>query len=99
MTIEELRWMTRLFETRNMSRAAETLFVSQPALSQCVRRIEEQLGFKLFTRSNKGLEPTEKGLLFAEAAQSITNTYRVFLTKAELSDRAGLDELTIGLGN
>ena len=97
MTIEELRWMTRLFETRNMSKAAETLFVSQPALSQCVRRIEEQLGFKLFTRSNKGLEPTEKGLLFAEAAQSITATYRDFLTKAELADRAGLEELTIGL--
>lgn len=97
MTIEELRWMTRLFETRNMSKAAETLFVSQPALSQCVRRIEAQLGFKLFTRSNKGLEPTEKDLLFAEAAQSITATYRDFLTKAELADRAGLEELTIGL--
>ncbi len=97
MTIEELRWMTKLFETRNMSRAAETLFVSQPALSQCVRRIEEQLGFKLFSRSNKGLEPTEKGLLFAEAAESITRTYQNFLTRAELSDQQTLGEIAIGL--
>ena len=97
MTIEELRWMTRLFETRNMSKAAETLFVSQPALSQCVRRIEEQLGFKLFARSNKGLEPTEKGLLFAETARSITLTYQSFLTRAELSDQQTLEEIAIGL--
>ena len=97
MTIEELCWMSKLFETRNMSKAAEMLFVSQPALSQCVRRIEEQLGFKLFSRSNKGLVPTEKGLLFAETAQSITKTYQSFLTRAKLSDHQTLQEIAIGL--
>lgn len=57
MTLDEIRWISELFETRKMSKAAETLFVSQPALSQCLQRVEQQLGFKLFERSNKGLEP------------------------------------------
>ena len=64
MTLDELRWMCELFKTQNMSRAVENLYISQPALSQCLRRIEHQLGFKLFERSNKGLTPTKKGTLF-----------------------------------
>ena len=81
MTLDEIRWMTELFRTQNMSKAAETLFVSQPALSQCVKRIEAQLGFPLFERSNKGLVPTEKGLLFSRAAQDITGCYQQFCAR------------------
>ena len=84
MTIDEIRWMLELFETGKMSKAAENLYISQPALSQCVQRIEQQLGFRLFERSNKGLNPTPTGQLFYEAAVDITATYQHFLTRAEL---------------
>ena len=97
MTLDEIAWMNTLFETGNMTKAAEALFVSQPALSQCLRRIEEQLGFPLFTRSNKGLVPTERGLLFAESARVITDTYRDFLIKARLSVQTALTNIIIGL--
>lgn len=97
MTIDELRWMTELFRVGKMSRAAENLYITQPALSQCVQRIEQQLGFRLFERSNKGLKPTKKGLLFCEAAQHITNTYQQFLAQAELLDQQELREITIGM--
>lgn len=97
MTIEEIQWMTELFRVRKMSKAAENLYVSQPALSQCVQRIENQLGFKLFERSNKGLNPTPKGQLFYEASLRITNTYQQFLYQAELLDRQRLQEITIGM--
>lgn len=33
MTIREMQWMLQLFQTKNMKKAAETLYVSQPALS------------------------------------------------------------------
>lgn len=98
MTIDELQWMTKLFEFKNMSKAAEALFISQSALSQCVKRLESQLGFSLFERSNKGLEPTEKGLLLLQAANEITDRYQQFLLQAQLLDRSSLSQIAIGMG-
>ncbi len=97
MTLDELQWMTELFRTKNMSKAVEKLYISQPALSQCLQRVERQLGFKLFTRSNKGLTPTEKGELFYRAALQITETYQEFLTQVSLLDQTTLTSIRIGL--
>ncbi len=97
MTLDELQWMCELFKTKNMSKAVENLYISQPALSQCLRRIEKQLGFKLFERSNKGLEPTKKGEMFYEASLKISHIYQDFLTQASLLDREELKSLKIGL--
>lgn len=98
MTVEEIRWMTILFQTGQISKTAEMLFISQPALSQCVKRIEAQLGFSLFERSNKGLVPTERGQLFYKTAIEITDSYQKFLTQTSLLDQSELHELTIGMG-
>ncbi len=97
MTLDEIRWVAKLFETRKMSKAAEELFVSQPALSQCLQRVEKQLGFSLFERSNKGLVPTEKGVMFYEMSQTVNSTYDAFLAKAAMADQAVLRSLTIGM--
>lgn len=97
MTLDELQWMCELFKTGNMSKAVENLYISQPALSQCLRRVENQLGFKLFERSNKGLTPTQKGELFYEASLKITDVYQKFLAQASLLDKEELKSLRIGL--
>ena len=97
MTLDELYWMNDLFTTCNMSRSAENLYISQPALSQCVTRLEKQLGFKLFERSNKGMKPTEKGLVFAEAAKQIIRTYHDFEVRINLMDTPDLKEIRIGM--
>lgn len=97
MTLVEIRWICELFEKKNMSKAAGVLYVSQPALSQCLQRVERQLGFPLFHRSNKGLVPTEKGSLFHQAAASILDTYDRFLAQAELLDLKKLNHITIGM--
>ena len=70
MTLDELNWICDLFSTCNMSRSADNLYISQSALSQCVNRIEKQVGFPLFERSNKGLKPTEKGLIMSSSLLS-----------------------------
>lgn len=49
---------------KNMSKASEELFISQPAVSQSIKKLEEQLGASLFLRSNKGLELTKEGRNF-----------------------------------
>lgn len=97
MTLVEIRWICELFEKKNMSKAAGVLYVSQPALSQCLQRVERRLGFPLFHRSNKGLVPTEKGILFHQAAASILDTYDRFLAQAELLDLKKSNHITIGM--
>ena len=48
-------------DTRNISRAAERLGITQPSLSSAVKRLEESLGTKLFTRSRSGVQMTKAG--------------------------------------
>ena len=51
-------------KSKNMTRASEELFISQPAISQSIKKLESELGGTLFLRSNKGMELTEEGKMF-----------------------------------
>lgn len=69
MTTTELEIIKALAEEGNMRKAAERLFLSQPALSQRLQTIEKEWGTMLFIRSQKGLEPTPAGELVFEFAK------------------------------
>lgn len=97
MTLEEIHWIEELYRTRAVSKAAENLYISQPAMSQCLSRVEAQLGFRLFNRSNKGVVPTEKGELFFKMAQEVSGAYEHFLTEANKLDHRKLTNITIGM--
>ncbi len=58
---QELRYVVALDEFRHFGRAAEACHVSQPTLSGQLRKLEEQLGVRLFERSNKRVAPTAAG--------------------------------------
>ena len=45
----------------SLTKAAEELFISQPAVSQAIKQLEAQLGGKLFNRTHKGMELSETG--------------------------------------
>ncbi|TDV46845.1 LysR family transcriptional regulator [Actinophytocola oryzae] len=60
-----LRYFAAVAEEGNLTRAAERLFVSQPALTKQVRQLESQLGVRLFTRSHTGMTLTEPGAALA----------------------------------
>jgi DNA-binding transcriptional LysR family regulator len=64
-----MRQMVAIAEFGHMTRAAESLGVSQPALSAAVRKLEAELGTELFHRTGHGVEPTEAGKVFVEHAQ------------------------------
>lgn len=49
---------------KHMTKASEELHISQPAISQSIKKLEDQLGGILFLRSNKGMELTEEGKMF-----------------------------------
>lgn len=51
----------KVYELKNISKAAQTLYVSQPSISYSIKELEKQLGVDLFNRKSKGVEPTIEG--------------------------------------
>lgn len=68
MTITEAEIIKVLAEEKNMRKAAERLFLTQPALSQRLQSIEKDWGTQIFIRSQKGLTPTPAGELVIQYA-------------------------------
>ena len=61
MDLRSLRYFAEVAETENFSRAAERLHRSQPALSRCMRELEEELGLRLFERMGRRVVLTSNG--------------------------------------
>ena len=78
-------------QNKSFSKAAQDLFLSQPAVSQAVRQLEEQLGTQLLLRSSKKVELTAEGKLLYEYASSALG----LLESAE-HQLGGLHELKVG---
>ncbi|MFD1206819.1 MULTISPECIES: LysR family transcriptional regulator [Sporosarcina] len=88
MTTTELEIIKALHEEGNMRKAAERLFLSQPALSQRLQTIEKEWGTLLFIRSQKGLEPTPAGeLVIAYAKETIAKKEETAEMIASLADK------------
>ena len=58
MTMQQVLYVLTVARCRNVSRAAQELILSQPALSQQLRRLEAELGYELFFRTTSGMELT-----------------------------------------
>ncbi|WP_281887438.1 LysR family transcriptional regulator [Paenibacillus sp. YYML68] len=71
MELTDLRVVLAIVKEGNITRAAEKLGYVQSNITTRVRKLEQELGVQLFHRSTKGVEPTEKGLLFSRYASSI----------------------------
>lgn len=68
---------------RSVSKAALKVGITQPAMSNGLKRLREQLGDPLFIRTRHGMEPTEKALQLLEPVHSALNELRVALSPAE----------------
>jgi LysR family transcriptional regulator, hydrogen peroxide-inducible genes activator len=68
MTLSELRFIVAVARERNFRRAAEKSFVSQPALSLAVKKLEDELGVMLFERSRSDVSMTPVGERIVEQA-------------------------------
>lgn len=91
MEIRTLRYFLQIAREENMTRAAETLHVSQPSLSKQMKALEEELGKKLFRRGSASVTLTDEGMLLRKRAEDILD----MVDKTEEEFKA-LDEVTGG---
>ena len=69
MTLNELRYIVAVAQERNFRRAAEKSFISQPALSLAIQKLEEELGLKIFERGKNNISVTPVGTEIVGQAQ------------------------------
>jgi len=96
LEMKHLRMMIAISETGNMTRAAERLFLSQSALSQQLKDIENKLAVELFFRTPKKMIPTSLGKKLLKTAFHVTETLGE--TELEIAKAASGDsgELKVG---
>ncbi len=71
MEIKNLRYFLAVAREENMTRAAETLHVTQPTLSKALKSLEDELGKKLFTRHSFSIKLTDEGMLLRDRAEDL----------------------------
>ena len=71
MTLNELRYVVAIAQERSFGRAAQRCFVSQPALSVAIQKLEEELGTQLFERGKTEVSVTPVGERIVEQAQKV----------------------------
>ncbi len=71
MNLSQMKYAVEVAHTGSITKAAENLFMGQPALSRSIRELEEDIGIRLFRRSQKGIVPTREGEQFLTYAENI----------------------------
>lgn len=75
MHIEKLEHLIEIAKTGSISIASQNLHISQPAISQSILKLEEELGVKIFKRSRQGAEPTVEGKKIIAKAHEVLMKY------------------------
>lgn len=81
----------------NISHAAKELYISQPAISKSISRLESDLGVTLFTRTSRGVKLTEEGALFYEYTKSAFDTLSQGEENIKRITKLGIGHLRIGV--
>lgn len=85
--------------TGNISKAAKELYISQPAISKSIQKLEESVGCKLFSRSSRGVVLTDEGKLLYEHVCEAFETLTMGEEKLKRSIELGVGHLKIGVSS
>ena len=97
MNTKHFESIFELAKTRNFNRAAENLFITQPALTYQINVIEEELGFRLFDRSGKGAALTPAGEQFLVTLRDVDAQLKRAIEQGQNFAFRYRDNITIGM--
>ncbi|MDN4493301.1 LysR family transcriptional regulator [Ureibacillus aquaedulcis] len=96
MDFNSLRYFVLVAKFENMSRAAESLHITQPALSKSISLLEENLGVSLFDRNGRAIKLNRYGQFFLERAEFILKEYDI--TKDDLLNLVSPGQGVVSIG-
>ena len=71
MTLQQLKYVVAVADTRNITEAAKRVFISQPSLTASIQELENEMNIVIFNRSNKGVTITNEGDEFLSYARQV----------------------------
>ena len=98
MTLAQ-KYVHTVYREESFSKAAKKLFISQPSLSEMVKRLEKELGFLIFDRSKSPLKLTPQGMLYMKYLEEAIENERVMLARIRSISEIPSQELIIGGGS
>lgn len=97
MDTKQIEYILAIAKEKNMTRAAQTLYVSQPTLSQALAKLEQELGQPLFQREHSEMLPTQAGLDYIYTAKQVLELKRRLYQKIQIG--SGQRHLEIGVSS
>ncbi|MEY2366882.1 LysR family transcriptional regulator [Lysinibacillus capsici] len=97
MDIKQLHYFIAVSEQMNFSKAAERLHISQPSLSNAIKKLEQEIGSPLLERNTRNLQLTEAGELLFERAKVIVKNMEVLKIEMDEVIVHGTRDITIGV--
>ena len=97
MELYQLNTFVKIADEGSLTRAAERLFTSQPAISAQLKALEEELGVSLFDRTPRGMQLTAKGRLLYDQALQTLNAAAKLKADAQQLQQELVGELRIGV--
>lgn len=85
--------------TGNISKAAKELYISQPAISKSIQKLEDAVGCRLFSRSSRGVILTEEGRLLYDHVAAAFETLTLGEEKLKRSIELGVGHLKLGVSS
>lgn len=97
MNITQMKYFITAAKCLNFTKAADKLFITQPALSRQIASMEAELNMQLFIRNNRSVRLTPAAVVLLEGFEKIYNEYNVTVAKALNSFQGLSGELNIGI--
>ncbi|MGL4324466.1 MAG: LysR family transcriptional regulator [Beijerinckiaceae bacterium] len=97
MDLRQLRFLIKVAESGSISRAAQSLNMAQPSLSQRMSDLESELGAELLHRTRNGVRPTEIGAMVVDRARAIVRLADGLSHDVKNAAAAPVGEVTVGL--
>ncbi len=97
MTLQQLEYIVALDEHRHFVKAAEHCFVSQPNLTMQVKKLEDEIGVRIFDRDKKPIQPTEIGREIVTRARQILRETRQLVDFVQYEKESVEGEFKIGI--